>query len=455
MAARLQPPWPAWAAGCTRPSGLFHKRSTKAPDHVSGAFVRRWGAYSGRLAVRSGSSERIVPGAVHAEAARGARVRVLMVTNTYAPARNGVAMWVALSVRELRARGHEVEILTYAHDRREPGDETVHEVPAWFGIDPDFKVTPFSPSVPESLHEATWDVVHVHHPILLGPVGIRYARERGAAVCATFHSLYSDYFAEYYHGAGRFLRGWFDRKVARFADGCDVVFAPSSSVERWLREHDVSAKTVRLDPPADTSRIHCSGREAARSALGIGERPVAFYIGRIADEKRVDVLVDEFAGALDAMPDGALLVLGGTGKRLPGIQRKVERLGLADRVWTLGPLSPDELGDWYSAADICVSASRSETGPLTAVEAMACGCPVVALDAPGFEDRVEHGVNGLLAEDRPRGLGEAMASVLRDPALRARLSEGAVSRACDCSPAAVTDRMVAAYREMAGIRSGA
>jgi len=368
-----------------------------------------------------------------------------MVTNTYAPARNGVAMWVALSVRELRARGHEVEVLTYSHDRREPGLAGMHEVRAWAGIDPDFKVTPFAPKIPASLAGESFDVVHVHHPILLGPVGVALGRACGAKVCFTCHSVYTDYFDEYYFGLGRGLRGWFDAKVARFVDTCDAVFAPSSRVERWLRDNGATVRIERAEPPADTGRIRRHDREEARRILGLGDRPVAFYIGRIAAEKRVGPLVTEFAGALDRMPPDALLALGGSGKRVPTVRRQVRGLGLEGRVRLLGALDAEQLSLWYSAADVCTSASRSETGPLTVVEAMSCACPAVALRAPGFEDRVTDGIDGLLVPDEPGCLGQALARVLSDGDLRARLSAGALSRSRGCSPEAVTEGMLAMY----------
>ena len=111
-------------------------------------------------------------------------------------------------------------------------------------------------------------------------------------------------------------------------------------------------------------------------------------------------------------------------------------------------LGGDELGLWYSAADISVSASRSETGPLTVVEAMACGCPTVSLRAPGFEDRIVDGVNGLLAQDRPGALAEAMGRVLTDPALQKRLAEGSLASAPRYTPAANADRILAMYGDI-------
>lgn len=373
-------------------------------------------------------------------------MRILMVTNTYAPARNGVAMWVALSVRELRARGHEVDVLTYRHARREPGDASIHEASASFGIDPDFRVSVFPPSLPATLGDRTWDVVHVHHPILLGPAGVRIARERGAKVCATFHSLYSDYFDEYYWGLGRPLKTRFDARVERFANDCDVVFAPSSRVERWLRERKVSASVVRVEPPADGSRIRPCSRAAARERLGLDDRPLAFYVGRVADEKRVGALVSEFAAARAAMPAGASLMIGGSGRRLPDVQRQIRRLGLTECVRTLGPVAADELGLWYSAADVCTSASRSETGPLTVVEAMSCGCPCVALQAPGFEDRITDGVDGLLVPDEPGRLGAGIAAVLGDRELRERLAAGAREASLGRTSSATAEHLLSVYR---------
>lgn len=374
-------------------------------------------------------------------------MRILMVTDTYAPARNGVAMWVSLSVRELLARGHEVEVLTYAHDRREPSGLIVHELPAWIGLDPDFKVAPILSGLPSALRDRRWDVVHVHHPILLGPRGVDLGRRSGAKVVFTCHSVYTDYLDEYYWGIGRFLKPGLNASTARFVDSCDLALAPSTRVVRWLRDAGATTRIEMLEAPADTERIRRSPREDARAALGLGSDPAAIYVGRIVDEKRVDALVDEFALTAAALPD-AVLALAGRGVRMDAVRRRIARLGLGERVRMLGPIGGEELGLWYSAADICVSASRSETGPLTVVEAMACGTPTVALRAPGFEDRITDSVNGLLAADVPGALGDAMTRVLSDPGLRVRLGEGARASAPRYTPAANSERLLAMYEDL-------
>jgi 1,2-diacylglycerol 3-alpha-glucosyltransferase len=292
--------------------------------------------------------------------------------------------------------------------------------------------------------DGRWDVVHVHHPILLGPAGVSIARRCGARAVFTCHSVYTDYLDEYYWGIGRFLKPAMSARTARFADSCDLVLAPSTRVEAWLRDSGSTARIESLEAPADTHRIRCVPREQARTALGLAGGPVAIYAGRIADEKRVEELVEEFALALPRAPE-AVLALAGRGVKERAVRRRSARLGLSRNVMMLGPVGGEELSLWYSAADICVSASRSETGPLTVVEAMACGTPTVALRAPGFEDRITDGVNGLLAPDRPGALGEAMARVFADPELRDRLAAGAKASAPRYSPAANTERLLAMY----------
>jgi 1,2-diacylglycerol 3-alpha-glucosyltransferase len=289
--------------------------------------------------------------------------------------------------------------------------------------------------------------VHIHHPILLGPQGVRIGRRCGAKVAFTCHSVYTDYLDEYYWGVGKVMKPALNRRTARFANSCDMLFAPSSRVRSWLRENGVTSRIETLEAPADTTRIVCMDRTRAREALGLGAEPVALYVGRVADEKRMDVLVDEFDQACRAIP-GSQLVIVGTGVRLESVRRQVARLGLGGRVLVLGARSGEELSTWYSAADVSVSASRSETGPLTVVEAMACGCPTVALRAPGFEDRIVDGVNGLLAEDLPGALGQAMARVLGDPALRERLSGGAVASAPRYTSACSAERLLGVYEDL-------
>lgn len=374
-------------------------------------------------------------------------MRILMVTNTYLPARNGVAAVVSLYVRELSARGHDVHVLTYEHPRRTERMHGVQEIPSWVGLDSEFKVAP-AWRLPESVRERRFDVVHVHHPVLLGAAGVTLAQAHRLPCVFTCHSNHTDYLDEYGFGLLRPFKGLLASRIARVVNRCDVALAPSTHVAAEMERWGVVTDIEMLEAAADTTRVPPMPRDAAREQLGLrADEPVALYVGRISKEKRVDRLVEEFALAARVVP-GARLVLAGDGDQAEAVRRRARGLGVDGAVTALSGLDGEALGAWYSAADVLTSASQSETGPLIVVEAMACGTPAVCYRAPGFEDRIADGVNGLLAACEPGALGAGLARVLGDPALRGRLAAGAVQRAGEYTPATVIGRLEACYETL-------
>jgi 1,2-diacylglycerol 3-alpha-glucosyltransferase len=373
-------------------------------------------------------------------------MRILMVTNTYAPARNGVSQCVRLFVRELRARGHAVDVLTYRHPMR-GNDECVYAAPAFIGLDTDFLVSPVQ-LLPGELRGRTWDVVHIHHPVMLAYKGIGIAKESGAPVVFTAHSVYTHYLDHYAGGMARPLKPALEARVRHTANACDLILTPSTHAATTLGDWGVRTPTLMLESAADTERVVPAPRARARARLGLAEdAPVALYVGRIAAEKHIDHLVAEFAIARAQVP-AASLVLVGAGPQGRHVATVAKAYKLDSSVRFFGPSTGEELGLWYSAADVHVSASASETGPLTVVEAMACGTPTVAFRGPGFEDRVVDGVNGLLPERADGALGDAMAAVLGDAKLRERLGEGARVRAGRYTPERVVGGLESCYQDL-------
>lgn len=371
-------------------------------------------------------------------------MRILMVTNTYLPARNGVAAVVSLYVRELAERGHDVHVLTYEHPRRTERMHGVHEVPAWGGMRGEFEVGPVW-RLPESVLERRFDVVHVHHPVLLGAAGVKLGAKSGTPVVFTCHSNHTDYFDEYGWGLLKPLKGALAARIAGVVNRCDVALAPSTHVAAEMERWGVVTDIEMLEAAADTTRVPPMPREAARAALGLRrDERVVLYVGRISKEKRVDRLVEEFALAAREVP-GARLVLAGDGDQAQAVHARARSLGVDDAVTALPGLDGETLGAWYSAADVLTSGSQSETGPLIVVEAMACGTPSVAYDAPGFEDRIDDGANGLLVSCERGALGAGLARVLGDHELRERLAAGAAERAERYTPATIISRLEGCY----------
>ena len=163
------------------------------------------------------------------------------------------------------------------------------------------------------------------------------------------------------------------------------------------------------------------GARQALAPLGLGDHPVLLFVGRIQPLKGVDVAVRALHELSTAHPDAMLVIVGGaSGLDGPAeqvrVRRLVDELGLSDRVRFVDPQPHHLLSTYYRAADACIVPSRSESFGLVALEAAACGTPVVAADVGGLSTLVDHGRTGLLVDSRePAEYADALASILDDP----------------------------------------
>ena len=166
---------------------------------------------------------------------------------------------------------------------------------------------------------------------------------------------------------------------------------------------------------------------AARVALGLPPSPLLLYVGRIAPIKGLETLLDAVGCLRGAGTAARLAVIGGeTDEPIDGheadVRRRAAALGLGDAVTFVGAQPQERLRDWYVAADVTVLPSYYESFGMVALEAMACGSPVVASRVGGLQTTVRDGETGLLvAEGDPCALAETITRVLADGALHWRL----------------------------------
>ena len=352
-------------------------------------------------------------------------MHIVMVSNTYLPVLNGVTISVAAWVEALRRVGHNVTVWTIA--------KTVPETPdvvATHGVSSVLDDFPFPTSsrAPKGLLD-TADVVHIHHPVVLGRIALRESRRLGVPVVATAHSDYLHYLESYAWKPARPAFYAYGRSLMRSTfNACETVMAPSQSITHRLESWGVTSPIVAVDYAIDPSGLPSIACKDARHRLGLDGGPLAFYAGRLAPEKGLAELISEFRRVHDAVPH-ARLAIAGDGPSRPRLHEMIVAQGLVGAVLPLGPLGHGELGLWYSAANLYVSASSNEVGPLTAIEAQLCGTPVVAYRAPGFEDRVETGRTGLLVDNRPGELATAMIDLLENPVRAERMGVNAKSSA--------------------------
>jgi D-inositol-3-phosphate glycosyltransferase len=238
--------------------------------------------------------------------------------------------------------------------------------------------------------------------------------------------------------------------------GCsDAILAScTAEAEQLVELYDAPAERIEIVPPGVDHAFFSPGdRRGARDALGLGEHPVLLFVGRIQPLKGLTVAIESLALLHD---DTATLVVVGGPSGTDGVDelerahRLVDDLGLEDRVRFVEPQPHHLLSTYYRAADITIVPSRSESFGLVALEAAACGTPVVASAVGGLTTIVEDGRTGLLVEGRTaRRFADACQTILDDPRVAAEMSRAASEHARDYTWSVTAARLRRLYADLA------
>jgi D-inositol-3-phosphate glycosyltransferase len=304
-----------------------------------------------------------------------------------------------------------------------------------------------------------YDLIHSHY-WLSGAASIAASRAWRVPLVASFHTL-----AEVKNRS--LAPGEPPEPLSRVAEerrtmrAASRVIAPTEDDARQLVElYGADPAKIRVvSPGVDTQTFFPRDAAEARRGLGIGPGPVVLFVGRLQSLKGPDLAIRAFAEAVRSAPaplgDATLAVVGGpsgpAGDSIPTwLHGLAEEEGVSDRVRFMDPCPHDELPWVYSAADVLLMPSRSESFGLAALEAQACGVPVVASAVGGLRSAVAHGRGGFLVEGRdPTSYSERLVQIMSSPGLSARLSRGAREHAARFPWDDTVDRLLDCYAELA------
>ena len=322
-----------------------------------------------------------------------------MLTNTYLPHVGGVARSVTAFAIEYQRRGHRVLIVAPDFDKHSAPEPGVIRVPAIERFNgSDFSAAlPLTGLLTDALDRFEPDIVHSHHPFLLGMTALRVARYRDLPLVYTNHTRFEQY-THYVPANSPTLKRFVVKLVTRYTNLCDQVFAPSDSIAALMRERGTLVPIEVVPTGVSLTQFTEGDGVGFRKALGIPERAfVVGHLGRLAPEKNLEFLARAVAAYL-LSNDNAHFLLVGNGPSESLVRRIFQSHDLTDRLHKAGVLSSTELADAYHAMDSFAFSSKSETQGMVLVEAMAAGVPVVGLSAPGVKEVVRNLQNGLLVE---------------------------------------------------------
>ncbi len=279
------------------------------------------------------------------------------------------------------------------------------------------------------------DVIHVHTEWGCGWEGVMLAKMLRKPLVGTFHTFFAEpeYLRQFHLPNHRLTQKMMWQYSVFFYNHCDRILSPSRSVAEQL----VARGALRV-PHLLSNGIPAYewiGDEAIageRETLGL-QGPTLIYVGRISEEKSLPVLVEAFALVLGEVPEARLVVVG-NGPAKEELVQRVRELGIEASVCFTGAIPHAELirRNFHRVGELFVTASKTENQPVSLLEAMAFGLPIVGPDAKGIPELVQDGVTGLLFRpDDREDMARAILRLLRDPDLKRRCAENARTSALE------------------------
>ncbi|HHX11604.1 MAG TPA: glycosyltransferase family 4 protein [Clostridiales bacterium] len=350
-------------------------------------------------------------------------MRIAMLTNNYKPFVGGVPISIERLSEGLRELGHEVYIFAPSYEwqveepyviryrsykRKLRGEMVVPNV--------------LDQSIEFGFIQMTFDIIHVHHPMLMGYIAHYLGWKYNIPIVFTYHTRYEQYlhYLPPYDHLQRYCDGNSNSKIRRFekkvfyygseklvtvhnrvfTNKCDLVLAPTNSMKEYLLDNGTMTN-VEIIPTGLLEEDFAYDPDKSKGIRDrcIGEKKYLFCtVSRLEKEKNISFILKGLTKLKEKQGDCFRLLVIGDGSERAQLELEARKLAIGDNIIFTGSIDHDELANYYSACDGFLFASRSETQGIVLLEAMAVGLPVVAVEASGVNDVVKDGFNGFLSE---------------------------------------------------------
>ncbi len=388
------------------------------------------------------------------------KLNIGLFSDTYLPDVNGVAVSVDTLRRQLEAMGHRVYVVTSSLETRLVGsavmDGNVLRVPSvrmkqlyGYGLS-----RPMSLHGMEYIREMRLDLIHIHTEFSIRILAVTAAKLFRIPVVCTYHTMYEDYThyvtRGYFKHSSKRLVAWYTRQILSSRQTRVVV--PSEKTKQALERYGIKKQISVIPTGIDIERFlpdKLDWGEVKQTLERLKIPPDAFrlcYVGRLADEKSLDLILRAFPRLLQLVPNVVLLVTG-YGPCEEAWKRLSDSLGLKDHVFFLGKCSPDQVQNAYGLGEVFVSASTSETQGITYVEAMGAGLPVIARYDECLQGLLTDGENGFFFRDVTEFVQKVTAYAALSQDQKQQMSQAALEKAKEYSLETFGKRILQVYED--------
>lgn len=391
-------------------------------------------------------------------------MRIAIFSDAYHPRVSGQVASMDEFCKSLTERGHKVCIVcpAYPPERMKGIEDPFYtiRVPSGSALvsEDDRLAIPWRESeAMRELDDFKPQAVHVQTEFSLGAMGRRYCRKRGIPIVSTCHTFYEMYIHWYLPllpavAARPLVRAWLRSVYASDT----LIITPTNRIREVMQSYGIGKEFAVIPTGVDERVFKPMPQEAAtyRSKLeetlnDRGPHKLLVYVGRLSQEKNLELLAEAMKLIIIREPMAHLLLVGDGPKRTE-IFHEFHRRGVDRHMSWGGLMQRETLPVVYSAADVFVFPSVTETQGLVTIEAMLCGAPVVGINQMGTGEIMEGDKGGLLAENTPEDFADKVCILLADPKLREKKSQEAMNHARRWTIGHACDEMEGIYTRIFG-----
>lgn len=339
-------------------------------------------------------------------------MRIGIFTDTYPPYINGVSTSVAMLESALKKKGHQVYIVTVNPDNltyKYEDDDHIIRIPGIPTGIYDYRLTGIYPlKALQKIKKWNLDVIHSHTEFGVGTFARIIAKQFDIPLVHTYHTMYEDYI--HYITKGYFMGP--SRKIVEYLTKfyCDktateLIVPTKKTYDLFKKKYNYDRNVHIIPTGIEIERFYKENftekdLDEVRNTIGVQKSDfITLFVGRLAQEKSVDFLIDAQADICKKNKNAKLLIIG-DGPDMDKFKKQAVKLKIEDNVIFTGKIPWAEVPKYYRIASIFSTASKTETQGLTVIEAMAASVPVVCVDDESFKDAVIEDLNGYLFKNK-------------------------------------------------------
>jgi len=369
---------------------------------------------------------------------------IALFTECYLPVGNGVVRSVQTLTKGLQAAGKEVSIVAPEFPDYEDTESHIYRLPSLPAIPYPLTNLAAVNRINTIVDPIQADIIHTHHPFLIGRTGLREAERRQIPLISTAHTRYDLYSHHIPLVPEVATQAVTEQLIRWYYNRCSTVITPSEDTLQYLRRSGVETPITVIPtgvPLPNPDLLTKKAQEKILAKLKIPQDAhILLCVGRITSEKSPEIALGAFLALEKEFPN-LYLVFVGSGPLEEELSSKHPRVQVS------GWLEQDELIPLYAAATLLLLPSKTETQGLVINEAQACGTPAIVSSLGGAAEVVEDGITGLRVKPSVEAFTAATRRILKDPKKQAAMAEKSIAAAQLSTPDHMTERILEVYAQ--------